>query len=938
MATVAFAAAAAWGASAGGYGVVASAVITGIGTAAGAYIDQAFLFPAVFGRKGQTIEGARLDDRQIMTASEGAMMNRIYGVGRCAGNLIWAAPIEEIQNKESSGGGKGGGGGGVSSTTYEYRQSCAIGICEGPIAKIDQVWADGKLIYQQGGFRNLLKWSDAFQQSAWTRNNAGMNYNVAIDLPPEESGYGTFYYVDRLRVSNTKVQLGQKRVRVNPNTTYTLSFWCHTGQVDGPKLTIWDDSNDMYIIKRETYTPEVADWGRITRTFTTPDDCWYLDVYIVDQCDARDTHGAFYLFGAQLEAGSEATDYDRTEGTTFALDPQYDGIDFYVGSESQTVNSTMEAHEGAGEVPAYRGLAYVVFRRLKLQNFGNRIPQFTFQVAEDRSRTVKETIEDICLVAGFTGYNVDGLGAGRMRGMMIEGPQVPAKLLEQIMIPYGIMSNENNGSVRFFPRGEPEPSDYTRIPDGSLGAHEEGEESLRRVKFSDVAGTELPTEVIINYYDYDNQFQKGSTRERRRQTTIPNVLSMDFPFVWGADTARTVAKRLLWDAWGGRVTAEFMVGPELIHLQEGDPIQFSISSDTYYCRITEITDGANFIRAIKAVVENARPLATRATSTTLIIPQPTPVYQPSDLFMVLADTAALREQDTTGPGFYVGAAMIDQTQLWRGAALYTSTDGTLYSVADSLPQQATVGVTTTVLATGPENVWDRIHTVTVVLKYGTLESVSEDAVLQGTNWLLIGGELVGFANAVLIGTRTYTLSNLIRGMRGSIGSMGTHAIGEEVMLVSGPGVRFVAVPNSLLNQSRRYKPVPVDVIVDEVVQYETFATTGNTLRPFPPAAVTGTRDGSNNLTIAWQRTTRSIASVFGPTALVQLSDELNNYSIDIIVASAVVRTITVTAAITTVYSAANQTSDGITPGNPVTLDIYQISSVIGRGFKRRITI
>ena len=34
----------------------------------------------------------------------------------------------------------------------------------------------------------------------------------------------------------------------------------------------------------------------------------------------------------------------------------------------------------AGEAPAYRGLAYVVFERFPLADYGNRVPQFDFEV------------------------------------------------------------------------------------------------------------------------------------------------------------------------------------------------------------------------------------------------------------------------------------------------------------------------------------------------------------------------------------------------------------------------------------------------------------------------------------------------------------------------------------------------------------------------------
>src|SRR3990167_6049126 len=52
----------------------------------------------------------------------------------------------------------------------------------------------------------------------------------------------------------------------------------------------------------------------------------------------------------------------------------------YTGSETQTADPTMEAAEGAGNVPGYRGTAYVVFNDMALGEFGNRIPNIEFEV------------------------------------------------------------------------------------------------------------------------------------------------------------------------------------------------------------------------------------------------------------------------------------------------------------------------------------------------------------------------------------------------------------------------------------------------------------------------------------------------------------------------------------------------------------------------------
>lgn len=57
-------------------------------------------------------------------------------------------------------------------------------------------------------------------------------------------------------------------------------------------------------------------------------------------------------------------------------------IDFtlYLGDEDQLADPTFEALHGAGNVPAYRGLAHIVFADLDLSSYGNRLPQFTFEV------------------------------------------------------------------------------------------------------------------------------------------------------------------------------------------------------------------------------------------------------------------------------------------------------------------------------------------------------------------------------------------------------------------------------------------------------------------------------------------------------------------------------------------------------------------------------
>ena len=68
---------------------------------------------------------------------------------------------------------------------------------------------------------------------------------------------------------------------------------------------------------------------------------------------------------------------------------------FYPGSEDQLPDPKITAVEGAGNAPSYRGIAYVVIESLDLSRFGNRVPQFTFEVVRRAQGAAAAGILDI---------------------------------------------------------------------------------------------------------------------------------------------------------------------------------------------------------------------------------------------------------------------------------------------------------------------------------------------------------------------------------------------------------------------------------------------------------------------------------------------------------------------------------------------------------------
>ena len=144
MATLVLGAAgAAIGGSIGGaiLGVSAATIGGFIGSTIGSVVDSWIISSLA---PTQRIEGARLDTLRITSATEGAVIPRLYGRMRMGGNIIWATDFREETKTTTQGGGKGGGGGKVKTTEYLYYASFAVALCEGPITGIGRIWADGK--------------------------------------------------------------------------------------------------------------------------------------------------------------------------------------------------------------------------------------------------------------------------------------------------------------------------------------------------------------------------------------------------------------------------------------------------------------------------------------------------------------------------------------------------------------------------------------------------------------------------------------------------------------------------------------------------------------------------------------------------------------------------------------------------------------------------
>lgn len=139
MATILLSAAgAAIGGSIGGTALGLSMVAVGrlVGATLGRAIDQRLL-----GTGAQAVETGRIDRFRLTGSGEGEAIAQLYGRMRIGGHVIWASDFNENVTTTRSGGGKGKPR--VTQTSYSYSISIAIALCEGVIAGVPRVWADG---------------------------------------------------------------------------------------------------------------------------------------------------------------------------------------------------------------------------------------------------------------------------------------------------------------------------------------------------------------------------------------------------------------------------------------------------------------------------------------------------------------------------------------------------------------------------------------------------------------------------------------------------------------------------------------------------------------------------------------------------------------------------------------------------------------------------
>ena len=553
--------------------------------------------------------------------------------------------------------------------------------------------------------------------------------------------------------------------------------------------------------------------------------------------------------------------------------------------------------------------------------------------------TLGGIVAELCGRAGLEPADLDVAELDQeVLGYMVPRPVAVREALEKLQQAYLFDVVESDWTLAFRKR---ERDPVLTIGDESLAAYEAGSQRPPKLLETRTQEAELPRRVTVRYLVRENGYQAAAQQAQLIQDLYEtrNELVLELPVVMTDDEAKRAAWAILASAWVERDGFELYLPPSFLALDPGDVVDAIKVTEaltaTIRLRLTEIDLSGGWLLKLKGVTDD--PIVWQTNHLT---GAPTPVSEqtgipfevPSQGFFL--NLPALSAEDGQTGAFWLGAApawSLDNTK-WRGAVVYRSSDGVGFTDYAAITTAVAWAKATTVLPLHDRwGVWDTGNLLDVLVQSPGLEFESQTdlEVLDGANLLLVGQEILQFANAEQLGPSAWRLSKLLRGRRGTEGTMATHQVGETVLVLD-PATLTRTSSLDEVGLSRFYRAVSIgsDPSLPAAVAFTNGAAS---LKPYAPMHIKGSRNGGGDLTIAWVRRTR-YSGEWRDLVDAPLNEASEAYEVDVLDGTGqVVRTLSSTSP-SVIYPAADQTTDFGAPQGAVDVAVYQVSAAVGRGF------
>lgn len=521
--------------------------------------------------------------------------------------------------------------------------------------------------------------------------------------------------------------------------------------------------------------------------------------------------------------------------------------------------------------------------------------------------------------------------SGVVEGLAVAGPVSARQILEPLLDAFGASVSDQGTQVLISDTGT-----FATIELGmeDLAEASDGEAILSRTRAQE---SELASEVRLSAEDPSADYQRRVAASRRLSGGSRDVETVDLEAVVDPGVLQQAADRRLARIWGERERLTLTLSPLRPDLEPGDVVSLaSVPGQSFSppvtLRIESIED--TDLRKVEALRTGATRAAVSATPLSGSVP-----FRSSDAGVPHGFLMDLPVLESSEDGLSPRLAAFARP--WPGSmTLVRSAGDSGFETVLSVTQPATMGRLKTSLLAGPVDVFDRKNMPEVEMFGGLLQSRPLEQVLAGANALAVrtsggGFEILQFVEAVLTGSRTWRLSRLLRGQKGTEPEMLTGAAaGSDVVLLDGGGAPLVPVAAGLKGLGLSYRLVPGGLsLEDSRVLAFSHAASGRGQVPLAPVHLKARRTGGGVL-FTWIRQTRLNGDSW-EQAEVPLAEEQEAYVAEILgPGGAVLRSFSL-ATPQVLYPAASETADFGTQQSTLTLAVCQFSAAAGRGPTRK---
>lgn len=550
------------------------------------------------------------------------------------------------------------------------------------------------------------------------------------------------------------------------------------------------------------------------------------------------------------------------------------------------------------------------------------------------SQSLQSIIQDECELSGIMGSaDIDvSLLTEDIRGYRIAGGTIRAALEPLVIVaPFDVIPS--GYKLKFVPRGQ---SSQMVIPYADLGAtgDQSPEDILSQSREMD---TQLPAKTTIAYLDAPREYGVSENYSERINTPSVNKVEIELAVVLTADEAAKIAEVQTFGPIIERANSDFTLPPTYLELEPSDVVTVVGKHSTTEIRITDINYTEDGRLEIKSKSNKAAIYTSNASGSAGEAPDDT-IGLPGITLLVPMDIPVIDESIQNQPGFVTAAA--GYSDGWPGALMVRSNDGGQTWVdIQAFAGQASIGTVSDLLPASESTSIDQ-RSLLVRFISGAPESITRDQLLTGSNYAAYGRdgrwEIVRFMNADLQADGSYLLSDFVRGDKGTEWATGLHAQYDFFVLLDDPDNAFVGSPIESIGLPRLYRGVTSGNTL-ESADVVAFTYQGVNLKPLSVVNVRGARDVSGNLSATFIRRSRLGGNWWTSGVQAQVGEASESYEADVMSGSTVKRTISFGTP-SLAYTAAQQVEDFGSVQPSITLRIYQISAVVGRGYPREVTL